>query len=676
MSSSVVAKEIAIQGKEYCLSVLETALRSRLLDEKMNKLVRQNKGGTFFLSNAGHELIGAISALNMQPGKDWALPYYRDRTFAIGYGTTSKEILVTAMAKEGDHHSGGRMMPEHFSDRQKRIVCQSSIVGSQYLHAVGIAKSIAMKGKDEVVYVSGGDGSTSQGDFHEALNFASIHQLPVIFVVQNNGWAISVSVDEQTAGGDITKCISSIPGLRVETIDGCDFKETTKTMKEVIAHAREGKGPVVVNAILPRLGAHSNSDDPKRYLSESSLTEIHQKDPIPKYINWLIEMGVFSEEEIDDIRSRLFNEIEEASKEAEQVPAQPVELATEHVFKHSPLPHLRKIFAKEQQEVVIVDAINHALDEEMTRDDSVVVFGQDVAHGKGGVFGVTKGLTDKYGDRCFNTPLAESTIVGIAAGMSMAYHRPVAEIQFADYAWTAMNQLINELASIHYRSNGEWNCPLVIRMPCGGYIQGGPYHSQNIEAYLAHTPGLKVIYPSNAEDAKRLMKASIHDANPVVFLEHKGIYRQRAFSARKEPMDHELTLIGKANVIREGHDLTVIGYGMMAVQLNDVATQLSKEGISIEVIDMRTIAPIDKETIIESVKKTGKLCIVHEAAKTCGFGAEIAASIAEEVFEYLDAPIKRIAGKDCPVPYNKELENAVLPQKQDLINQIRQLASF
>ena len=330
------------------------------------------------------------------------------------------------------------------------------------------------------------------------------------------------------------------------------------------------------------------------------------------------------------------------------------------------------------ESIVLMDAINHALIEEMERDPGVIVFGQDVANGKGGVFGITRTLTDRFGkDRCFNTPLAESTIIALAMGLSLdGFHKPVAEIQFADYSWTGMNQLFNELSSIHYRSNGEWNCPVVIRMPYGGYIQGGPYHSQSIEAFLSHCPGLKVVIPSNAADAKRLLKTAIRDPNPVIFLEHKALYRQRVFCARPETGKDEFLPFGQAQIVREGKQATIVAWGMMVGMAHEVAEQLAKEGISVEVIDLRTLVPLDFDTVLASIKKTGKLLIAHEAARNCGFGAELAARAAEAAFSYLDAPILRVAGKDCPVPYCKDLEDEVLPQKKDLEAALRQLAGY
>ncbi|MBS0605947.1 MAG: MFS transporter [Verrucomicrobia bacterium] len=671
-----------LNGKEPSLKALEAIYLTRMMDDKMQKLVRQNKGGTFHLCVNGHEMIGAVSALSLVPGKDWGLPYYRDRAFAIGLGCSLTEIIGAFLARSVPHHSGGRMMPEHFSQRDLHIPCQSSCVGSQFLQAVGVAKAVQLSGKDEVVYVSGGDGSTSQGDFHEALNFSCLHRLGIIFVIQDNGWAISVPVKDQTAGGTIAKLGHGYEGLSVFDIDGCDYEEVSQSLAQAVAKARSGQGPSLVVAKVPRLGAHSSSDDPSKYKDLACVEEEKSRDPIPRFENWIVEMGHATQEELAGLRDRCFKRIEQAALEADQIPFPDPQTAAEGVFKEADFGQI-PAFSEEDSSsspdsIVMMDALNHAIDEEMKRDRQVVVFGQDVAHGKGGVFGITRGLTTKYGaDRCFNSPLAESTIVGIAMGMSVAHNfKPVVEIQFADYMWTAVNQLFNELSSYYYRSNGEWNCPVVIRMPCGGYIQGGPYHSQSIESFLAHCPGLKVAIPSNAADAKRMLKAAIRDPNPVIFLEHKALYRQRVFCARPEPKEDELLPLGKAKVVREGSDVTLVCWGMMVFMASQVAEKMSQEGISVEVIDLRTIVPVDMETVLQSVKKTGKLVIAHEAARQCGFGAEVAARVAEDAFSYLDAPVMRVTGKDCPVPYCKQLEDAVLPQLSDLENGIRKLASF
>jgi len=662
------------QTQKRSLDVLKAVYEARFMDEKMQKLVRQNKGGTFHLYGQGHELIGVASAHALIPGKDWGLPYYRDRAFAIGIGCALDELFGAFLTREVPHHSGGRMMPEHFSHKELRIPCQSSVVGSQFLHAVGVAKAARLAGSDEVVYVSGGDGSTSQGDFHEALNYACIHELGVIFVIQDNGWAISVPTAEQTAGGSITQMAQGYDNLTVHDIDGGDYNQITKALDCAVQKGRALKGPSLIVAKVPRIGPHSSSDDHKKYKSEADLEEDQQRDPIPRFEEWLIKEGHITPSEIDLLREKVKEEIEIAAKQGEKYPLQEIDRVLDHVYKDI---EVKTIEEQERGEtVVIMDALNHALDEEMERDEHVIIFGQDVARGKGGVFGITRGLTEKYGEeRCFNTPLAESTIVGTAIGLSIHSHfKPVAEVQFADYIWTGINQLFNELSSFHYRSNGEWHCPVVIRMPSGGYIQGGPYHSQSIEAFLSHCPGLKVVMPSNAADAKMLLKSAIRDPNPVMFLEHKALYRQRVYSAKPEPTKDELLPLGLANVLREGKDLTLICWGIMVHMAHEVVQKL--EGIDVEIIDLRTLSPLDFDTILESVKKTGKALIIHEAPQNCGFGAEIAARLADLAFDYLDAPIKRLGALNTSVPYAKHLEDAVLPQKENIEAAIKEIAAY
>jgi 2-oxoisovalerate dehydrogenase E1 component len=672
-------KENRVSDRHTSLKALEVMYLTRFMDEKCFKLSRQNKGGTFQLSVAGHELAGALAALSLTPGKDWGLPYYRDRAFAIGLGSSLTELVGIFLARDVPHHSGGRMMPEHFVHKGLRIPCQSSSVGSQFLHAVGVAKAVQISGRDEVVYVSAGDGATSQGDFHEALNFSCIHRLGVIFMIQDNGWAISVPVSEQTAGGTIVKLARGYEGLSVFDADGCDYEQMSSALNEAVSKARAGNGPSIIVAKVPRLGPHSNSDDPGKYRDKEAMECEKKNDPIPRLEKWIVDMGLATAEEIEEMKKTAFTQIEMSATEAEHIPFPDVKTATDRVFAPvDDIPHNEDEYASTGESIVLVDALNHAIDEEMKKDPSIVVFGEDVAHGKGGVFGVTRNLTAKYGvERCFNTPLAESTIIGIAIGMSFVEDcKPVAEIQFADYLWPGINQLFNELSSIYYRSNGEWNCPVVVRMPYGGYIQGGPYHSQSIEGFLAHCPGLKIVIPSNASDAKRLLKTAIRDPNPVVFLEHKGLYRQRVFCARPEPTEEELLPLGKAKVVRSGNDVTFVGWGMMIVMAMEVAETLSQEGINVEIIDLRTIVPLDMETVFASVRKTGKLLIAHEAPKSSGFGAEIAARIAEAGFSFLDAPIMRVGGKECAVPYCKALEDEVLPQRHDIEKALRHLALY
>lgn len=658
-------------------SLLSDMLLARCVDKKMQKMVRQNKGGTFHLCSEGHEMVGCMAARALTPGKDWAFPYYRDRPFALTLGCEPADLFAAFMARDCQYHSSGRMMPEHYSHPELRIPCQSSVVGSQFLHAVGVAKAVAIKGDDDVVYVSSGEGATSQGDFHEALNFSALHKLGVIFVIQDNGWAISVPSSDQTCSGSAAKMVSGYKGLNIMEVDGCDCVEMDMAMEVAVKKGRAGEGPSLIVAKVPRLGPHSSSDDPKKYQSESYQEEEKAKDPIERFKSLCIEKGYLTAEQIKALETEIEAKVQKAAELAETMPKQEPQEADTRVYREHEGQEVLKE-AERSEPVVIMDALNKALSESMSADKSMVIFGQDVAKGKGGVFGITRGLTDQFGDeRVFNTPLAESTIVGMAIGMSMhGGVKPVAEIQFADYFWTSVNQMFNELASIHYRSNGQWHCPVVVRMPYGGYIQGGPYHSQSIEAFLCHVPGLKVVIPSRASDAKLLLKAAIDDPNPVIFLEHKAIYRQRVFCADNEPLSDEKVVLGKANVVREGSDVTVVSWGYMVSLCMEVAASLKDEGVEVEVIDLRTLNPLDEATIKASVEKTGKLMIVQEAPLHGSFASEVAARLHEPLFEYLDAPIKKIGSKNCPVPYAKHLEEAVLPQKSAIKAAMRELAAY
>lgn len=656
------------------LKVLKTMLTARFTDEKMTILAKQNEGGNFHLPSKGHDMVGAVASLFIDPVKDWSLPYYRDRSFVIGLGANLQELFGAFLARKVKNHSGGRMMPEHFCDKELKITCQSSCVASQFLQAVGIAYALKVDKQNSAVYVSSGDGATSQGDFHEALNFACIHKLGVIFAIQDNGWAISVPNKEQIAGGSIAKRSSGYEGLEIFEVDGCGFDELQSAFKQAVSRARNCMGPTLIVAKVARIGAHSSSDDPTKYKDEVLRAYEASRDPLKIFEKKLIDKNILSALEFENLKKEAIETVEVASTNAKKIPFPSVDTVLDHIYKPFELPVSAINTSDIQNEVVMIDAIRNAIDEEMSKDPKILVFGEDVADNKGGVFGATRGLTKKYGhNRCFNTPLAESTILGMAAGMSFVDgFKPVVEIQFSDYFWSGINQLVNEIASIHYRSDGQFNCPVVVRMPSGGYIQGGPYHSQSIEAIVSHIPGLKVVIPSNAEDAKKLLKTAILDPNPVVFLEHKALYRQRLFSARKEPGDNEFLPFGKANIVREGKDITLLCWGIMVPMSVKIADKL-KEQCSVEIIDLRTLVPLDMETIKKSIHKTGKVLIVHEAPKTCGFGAELAAKISEEEFFNLDAPIMRLAAKDCMVPYCKDLENAVLPQLEDIEKAILKL---
>jgi 2-oxoisovalerate dehydrogenase E1 component len=652
--------------------VLKLLYVCRFTDEKMSKLVLQNKGSSFFMSHKGHELIGILSALFLDPKKDFSFPYYRDRAFVIALGENLKDLFASFLARNSKHHSSGRMMPDHFCNKELNILPQSSCVGSQFLQAVGVAKTLD---SNEIVYVSSGDGATSEGDFHEALNFSSIHKLSVLFTVQDNDYAISTTSKEQTAG-PLDKVFQGYENLQIITCKGYDYLDTTRALSEAISYLREKKGPVLLLSKVARLGAHSISDDPGKYKTDETIQKEKKLDPVILFEKYLLAEKILTDLEIQAIKDESFEEVENAADFAEKIDYLPASSVKDKLF--APIEIKEKIaFKPFDEEITIMDALNHALKEEMQKDSSIIVFGQDVKDKKGGVFGITRGLFDEFKEkRCFNTPLAESTIIGIAIGMSLVNKRPVCEIQFADYVFTGFNQLVNELASIYYRSNGEYSCPVVVRIPTGGYIQGGPYHSQSIEALIAHVPGLKIIAPSNAKDAKMLLKASIKDPNPVIFLEHKAIYRQRNYSATKEPTEDSIIPLGKAEVVYPGEDITIVCYSMMVIYAIEIAKKLKKENISVEVIDLKSIVPLDIDTILNSVKKTSKVIVLHEDRLFQGFGAEIAAQIMEKAFEYLDAPIKRIGALDIPIPYSKILEEAYFPQKAQIEKEIKKLYNF
>ena len=630
------------------------ALLCRAVDEKMYSLSKQNKGGAFHLFTSGHEFVGYSFGRALQMG-DYGFPYYRDRAFAIGKGAILSELFATFLARDCENHSGGRMMPDHFSSKECNIPAQSSVVGTQFLQAAGVALGMKLRGEKGVVYVSAGDGATSQGDFHEMLNLASIHSLPLLVVIQNNGWAISVPSHEQTAGSNPALFGAGYAGLKTYTVDGSDLFATHGIAEDATAYVRE-HGPALVVAKVPRLGPHSSSDDPTKYKETSEV------DPFEKTTAFFVDNGI----DVESLKAEVKGIVQAAAELGETAPLPRVEPMS--AFKESKMETAEGEYS---EPMVMMDALNSALSDAMEEDERVLVFGQDVAHGKGGVFGITRGLTSKFGNRCFNTPLAESTIIGMAIGLAMYGFIPVVEIQFCDYIWTGLNQLCNEASSLYFRSNGQWNLPIVIRMPFGGYIQGGPYHSQCLETLYSHIPGLKVVAPSNSNDAKRLLLGAIKDPNPVVFLEHKALYRQRSFAAQKvqggfEPLECAKTL-------QRGSDVTIISYSYLLGMIVDIVRE---ESIDADIIDLRVLAPLDKEAIAESVSKTGKVLIVHEAVKTLGLGSEISAYLSEELFTELDAPIMRVGAKDLPVPYDKGLESAVLPSREAIKEKLFELLEF
>jgi 2-oxoisovalerate dehydrogenase E1 component len=663
--------------RDQLLHSYRTMLLSRRLDEKMITLLKQGKG-FFHIGCAGHEAAQAAVGMHARPGHDWFCMYYRDLCMALSLGMTARETLLAHLAKRDDPNSGGRQMAEHFGQRDKNVMTTSSSVGAQFLPAVGFGFAVQRMGTDAFVYASCGEGATSQGDFHEALNWATRTQAPVLFFIQDNKYAISVPVEEQTAGGTPYKLAAGYDGLHRLRVDGTDFFEMASAADAAIDHIRSGRGPVCLVADVVRLFPHSSSDDHAKYRSSDELEQDREVDPISRLEARLREHDLLTAEQIEGLRAEIKEEVNDAATWAQRQADPSPDTATRHVYFEGDLglDYEATPIDEEGELTVMVDAINRALKEEMERDERIVVYGEDVAGKKGGVFTATKDLTEMFGEeRCFNSPLAEASIIGTAVGLSAAGYLPVVEIQFADYIWPSLQQIRNQVAPFRYRSNNAWSCPMVIRVPCGGYIHGGLCHSQNIESIFAHMPGLRVVHPSTAADAKGLLKTAIRSQDPVLFLEHKALYRNAAARTPNPPADYYLPF-GKARIAREGTDLTIITYGMMVHKSMKAAKELAKEGIDVEIIDLRTIQPLDADAVLESVQKTNRALVVYEDHEFIGFGAEIASQIADRAFTYLDAPIRRVAGAFTFVPFADPLEKAVLPNDQDIIDAARDLVAF
>jgi 2-oxoisovalerate dehydrogenase E1 component len=679
VAETVQISDVLLVGlsKEELVYAYRIMLLSRRMDEKQETLFKQGKI-FFHVGGAGHEAAQIAAATALKPGYDWAFPYYRDQAFVLKYGITPEEIFLAALHRAGDPASGARQMPGHFGKKELRIVSQSSPTGTQYLQAVGIALAIKKDKHDEVVYVSSGEGATSEGEFFEAVNWAAREALPVVFFVQDNKLAISVPVTTQTAGGSIYEATKGFKGLERYECDGTEVSETFAVMQKAVQRARENKGPSLIHAHVVRLSPHSSSDDPKKYRKAEDLEQDLKRDPILRLTRFLIEQGYLSEKDVNDMKEEVKRAVESAAAWAENQSLPDPSTVLNHVYGNAHATPIMDFIEPEHSgnKIVIVDAINHALHEEMSINPKMVVFGEDVADGKGGVFTATKGLLTKYGiERTFNSPLAEASIIGVAIGMSLKGWTPVPEIQFGDYIWPAFAQIRDELAMMRYRSNGMWSCPMVIRVPVGGYIHGGLYHSQCIEGFMAHIPGIRLAFPSTAADAKGLLKSAIRGDDPVIFMEHKGLYRQ-GYASTPEPDADYVLPFGVAAIRREGSDLTVVTYGAMVHQSLEAARTMESNGVSVEVIDLRTLNPLDEETIYRSVKKTNRVAVIHEDTLTAGFGAEIVSIIVKNCFEHLDAPVVRVAALDSPVPYNPSLEDAMLPNKQKILTVLEQLAGY
>jgi 2-oxoisovalerate dehydrogenase E1 component len=664
---------------DQLLCAYKSVLTARLIDAKILILLKQGKA-FFHIGGSGHEVAQVAMAAAMRPAHDWAYPYYRDLAFAMQFGYTIQDALGEALHRQGSPGSSGFSMMGHYGNPRLRIVAQSSPTGTQYLQAVGTAMGAVREGTDEVVYVSSGEGATSEGEFHEAVNWASRERLPVVFLIENNRYAISVPVTTQMAGGSVAKMVQGYEGLVAKNADGCDFVAMHNAAVEAVARARKGEGPTLIEAQVVRLLPHSSSDDQRKYRDAQDLEEDKQRDPLPRFERLLIERGLLTVESAAQLKDETQTAINRAAEQVERIAVPDPSEVDRYVYAPT-CAVAPDGFAEPEHagsRIVLVDAINHALAEELEHNPGMLVYGEDVGRGKGGVFTATKGLAEKFGDqRVFNSPLAEAGIVGTAFGLAVrGTFRPVVEIQFGDYIWPAFMQIRDEVSMLRYRSYNTWSCPMVIRVPVGGYIHGGLYHSQSIDGFFTHVPGIRVVFPSNAADAKGLLKTACRENDPVLFLEHKGLYRQ-GFAASPEPSADYLLPFGIAKVCMRGDDITVITWGMLVQRSLDAARIMEERyGLGIEVIDLRTLNPLDRDTILASVRKTGKVLIAHEDTLTGGFGAEIAAIIAAEAFERLDAPVLRVAAKDSPVPYAPSLEHAMLPQEHDIVEALEKLARY
>ncbi len=692
--------------RDTLVGFYRTMLLSRRLDDKEIQLKGQNK--IFFqISGAGHEAVQVAAAAHARPGYDWFYFYYRDRAFTLALGMTALDHLLSAVGAAADPNSGGRQMPSHWGHKDLNIVSTSSPTGTQFLQAVGTAEAAIRARKvgeplvetagakpDEVVFVTTGDGTTSEGEFWESLNSACNLRVPVVYIVEDNEFAISVPVEVNTAGGSISKLVTGFPHLLVEECDGTDVWDSYAAMGRAVEHARSGRGPALVHAHVIRPYSHSLSDDERFYKTEVMRSEEAKRDPIAKLARALVDGGMATQDDLERIDGEVNAEVQRATDEALESPQPDVSTAMDFLFSPDVDPTAEQFDTEDDprfsgNDTTMVDLINATLRDEMRRDPRIVVFGEDVADcsredmlpdvkGKGGVFKVTAGLQREFGGtRVFNSPLAEANIVGRAVGMAVRGLKPVVEIQFFDYIWPAMMQIRGELATMRYRSNNAFSSPVVIRTTYGGYLKGGAiYHSQTGESLFAHCPGLRVVLPSNAVDAAGLLRTAIRCEDPVLFLEHKHLYRQ-VYNKGKYPGPNFMIPFGKAKTVREGSDVTIITWGAL-VQRSLVAAKQAQEqhGVSVEVIDMRTVSPLDMEAVAASVKKTSRLIVAHEDSLSWGIGAEVVARVADELFPWLDAPVKRVASMDTWVAYAPQVEREILPEPEDVLKAIVDVAGY
>jgi 2-oxoisovalerate dehydrogenase E1 component len=688
-------------SREQLIGAFRTMYLSRRLDDKEIQLKRQNK--IFFqISGAGHEAVLTAAGMVLRPAYDWFYMYYRDRALCLQLGMTGAEMLYSAVGAAADPNSGGRQMPSHWGKKELNIVSTSSPTGTQFLQAVGTAEAslrARLLGitegfeKDEVVFCSTGDGTTSEGEFWESLNTASNLKLPVVYLVEDNGYAISVPVEVNTAGGSISRLVASFPDLLVQEVDGCDFSASYEAMTKAVAHARARKGPALVHAHVIRPYSHSLSDDEVMYRPPEEREADAARDPVTTFPAWLVKQGHATEKQLQQIRDEVDAEVLAATDDAltqEQPGPETVHFA---VYSPDVDPTADQFDTEDDPQftgepTTMVDLLNACMKDEMRRDPKILVFGEDVADvsrekyidkvkGKGGVFKVTWGLQKEFGSaRVYNSPLAEANIVGRGIGLALRGFKPVVEIQFFDYIWPAYMQLRDELATMRWRSNNAFAAPMVVRVTYGGYIRGAIYHSQTGASLFTHCPGLRVVCPATALDANGLLRTAIRCEDPVIFLEHKHLYRQ-TYNKGVHPGPNFMIPFGKAKVVREGTDLTVVTYGATVQRAFTAANQMAEErGISVEIIDLRSLSPWDRETVFESVRKTNRVLVAYEDSISWGYGAEISASIADECFAWLDAPVARVASTDTFVGYAPRLEDAILPQVDDFRRAYERLADY
>ncbi|HWR52196.1 MAG TPA: dehydrogenase E1 component subunit alpha/beta [Bryobacteraceae bacterium] len=687
LSSSVLEPEALVKA----FRIMHT---SRRLDDREILLKRQNRI-YFQISGAGHEAIGAAAGFALRAGHDWVYPYYRDRALCLTLGVTPDQMLLSAVGAAADIASGGRQMPSHWGAPELNIVSSSSPTGTQFVQSVGCAEAGRRLDpeSDAITLVTTGDGATSQGEFWEALNAACLGALPVLFLVEDNGYAISVPVECQTAGGNIAHLVRGFPNLRILEADGTDFLASYSVMTEAVAYCRSRKRPALVRASVTRPYSHSLSDDERLYKTAAERAAETARDPVLRFPEYLVQEGVLDRYALQLIVHEIDQEIQRATESALAAPAPAPETALDHLYspevditsdEFAAAPH----FSGDPR--TMVDEINATLHEEMRREPRIVAFGEDVADcsrernlsevkGKGGVFKATYGLQRAFGsDRCFNTPLAEAAIVGRAIGMATRGLKPVAEIQFFDYIWPAMMQIRDELATLRWRSNGGFAAPAVIRVAIGGYLNGGAiYHSQSGEVIFTHIPGLRVAFPSNALDACGLLRTALRGDDPVLFLEHKRLYRE-PHNRAPHPGPEFTIPFGRANIVKAGHSLTLVTYGMLVQKSLLAAAQIERRrpDVSIEVIDLRTLAPFDWDCIAKSVVKTSRVLVAHEDCLSFGYGAEISARVARELFSSLDAPVGRVGALDTWVGYNPQLEDAILPQVEDIVREAEAILAY